>query len=288
MSRAKAGRRIVSAVEHDSVFRAAPDAEVLPLGGNGEVDSRAAVAGAGRGRSRGRCGPERQFGDRTAPAAGRDRAAGPRGARNPACRLRADRGQIRPARCRHDRRFRAQAGRPSGDRRTAGPRPRSCSRPEAARNSAIAAAPRTCPARSASPPPPNGAAPACSTNSRFWTKPRIWRKRSGMRAAAGWSARRARGSSALRIGSRRSRCLACALPRSSSASTWPASRSRRAAPARREASSRAARWRRSACPAAIAENTIRVSFGWTTTAEDIRAFQQAWLDIAAEARMRAA
>lgn len=38
MSRAKVGRQIVSAVEHDSVFRAAPDAAVLPMDGNGEAD----------------------------------------------------------------------------------------------------------------------------------------------------------------------------------------------------------------------------------------------------------
>jgi cysteine desulfurase len=31
LGRAKAGRRLVSAVEHDAVFRAAPDAEVLPI-----------------------------------------------------------------------------------------------------------------------------------------------------------------------------------------------------------------------------------------------------------------
>lgn len=32
LGRAKADRRLVSAVEHDAVFRAAPDAEVLPIG----------------------------------------------------------------------------------------------------------------------------------------------------------------------------------------------------------------------------------------------------------------
>nr|WP_285712055.1 aminotransferase class V-fold PLP-dependent enzyme [Erythrobacter sp. COR-2] len=37
LNRAKAERRIVSAVEHDAVFRAAPDAEVVPLT-EGEVD----------------------------------------------------------------------------------------------------------------------------------------------------------------------------------------------------------------------------------------------------------
>ncbi|HEY0326876.1 MAG TPA: aminotransferase class V-fold PLP-dependent enzyme [Allosphingosinicella sp.] len=41
-------------------------------------------------------------------------------------------------------------------------------------------------------------------------------------------------------------------------------------------------------PDEVAERTIRVSFGWTTTAEDIRAFEQAWLRIADEARSRAA
>ena len=38
LGRAKAERRIVSAVEHDAVFRAAPDAAVLPMDGNGEAD----------------------------------------------------------------------------------------------------------------------------------------------------------------------------------------------------------------------------------------------------------
>ena len=37
LNRCKAGRRIVSAVEHDAVFRAAPDAEVVPVV-DGEVD----------------------------------------------------------------------------------------------------------------------------------------------------------------------------------------------------------------------------------------------------------
>lgn len=37
LNRAKATRRIVSAVEHDAVFRAAPDAEVLPIA-DGELD----------------------------------------------------------------------------------------------------------------------------------------------------------------------------------------------------------------------------------------------------------
>jgi cysteine desulfurase len=50
LSRAKADRRLVSAVEHDSVFRAALDAMVLPIvsdagEGRGEVDSKA-LAGA--------------------------------------------------------------------------------------------------------------------------------------------------------------------------------------------------------------------------------------------------
>jgi len=38
LGRAKAERRLISAVEHDAVFRAAPGAQVLPLDGNGEVD----------------------------------------------------------------------------------------------------------------------------------------------------------------------------------------------------------------------------------------------------------
>ena len=39
LGRAKAERRLASAVEHDAVFRAAPDAEILPLGkdDNGRV-----------------------------------------------------------------------------------------------------------------------------------------------------------------------------------------------------------------------------------------------------------
>lgn len=41
LGRAKAERRIVSAVEHDAVFRAAPDAEVLPIGAGSEVDREA-------------------------------------------------------------------------------------------------------------------------------------------------------------------------------------------------------------------------------------------------------
>lgn len=36
-----------------------------------------------------------------------------------------------------------------------------------------------------------------------------------------------------------------------------------------------------------AERTIRVSFGWSTTAEEITAFTNAWIDIAAEAAARA-
>ncbi|MBO9713540.1 aminotransferase class V-fold PLP-dependent enzyme [Sphingomonas sp.] len=38
LGRAKAGRRIVSAVEHDAVFRAAPGAEVLPVDRSGNFD----------------------------------------------------------------------------------------------------------------------------------------------------------------------------------------------------------------------------------------------------------
>jgi cysteine desulfurase len=51
LGRAKAARRLVSAVEHDAVFRAAPDAQVLPLDGNGEVDRDAlseSLRGGGR------------------------------------------------------------------------------------------------------------------------------------------------------------------------------------------------------------------------------------------------
>jgi cysteine desulfurase len=43
LGRAKADRRIVSAVEHDAVFRAAPDAEVLPIR-DGEPDPEALAA----------------------------------------------------------------------------------------------------------------------------------------------------------------------------------------------------------------------------------------------------
>ena len=51
LGRAKAGRRLVSAVEHDAVFRAAPDAEVVPVGPDGEgrvqldLDALAAALG---------------------------------------------------------------------------------------------------------------------------------------------------------------------------------------------------------------------------------------------------
>lgn len=38
LNRCKAKRRIVSAVEHDAVFRAAPDAKVLPIGSDTKVD----------------------------------------------------------------------------------------------------------------------------------------------------------------------------------------------------------------------------------------------------------
>lgn len=38
LNRSKAKRRMASAVEHDAVFRAAPDAEILPAGKSGSVD----------------------------------------------------------------------------------------------------------------------------------------------------------------------------------------------------------------------------------------------------------
>lgn len=38
LQRARVDRRIVSAVEHDAVFRAAPDAEIVPVGADGFVD----------------------------------------------------------------------------------------------------------------------------------------------------------------------------------------------------------------------------------------------------------
>lgn len=52
LNRAKASRRIVSAVEHDAVFRAAPDAEVVPVRQFGaEPDPEALAAALGQGRS---------------------------------------------------------------------------------------------------------------------------------------------------------------------------------------------------------------------------------------------
>jgi cysteine desulfurase len=51
LGRAKAERRIVSAVEHDAVFRAAPGAQVLPIGEDAAVDrQRLAVLLPGSGR----------------------------------------------------------------------------------------------------------------------------------------------------------------------------------------------------------------------------------------------
>jgi cysteine desulfurase len=51
LNRAKVARRIVSEVEHDAVFRAAPDAEVVPVTGEWEIDEkRLAGALAGEGR----------------------------------------------------------------------------------------------------------------------------------------------------------------------------------------------------------------------------------------------
>jgi cysteine desulfurase len=44
LGRAKAERRVVSAVEHDAVFRAAPDAEVLQMGSDGSLDGAALAA----------------------------------------------------------------------------------------------------------------------------------------------------------------------------------------------------------------------------------------------------
>lgn len=46
LNRAKAKRRIVSAVEHDAVFRAAPDAVVIPVSTYGAEPDREALAGA--------------------------------------------------------------------------------------------------------------------------------------------------------------------------------------------------------------------------------------------------
>ncbi len=52
LGRAKADRRLVSAVEHDAVFRAAPDAEILPLGtddnGCAQLDGDALAAALAR------------------------------------------------------------------------------------------------------------------------------------------------------------------------------------------------------------------------------------------------
>ena len=41
LGRAKGGRRMISAVEHDSVLHAAPEAIVLPVGGDGALDFEA-------------------------------------------------------------------------------------------------------------------------------------------------------------------------------------------------------------------------------------------------------
>lgn len=52
LGRAKAKRRIVSAVEHDAVFRAAPDAEVIPIPPFGAEPDREALGEAlGRGKA---------------------------------------------------------------------------------------------------------------------------------------------------------------------------------------------------------------------------------------------
>ena len=51
LGRARAERRIVSAVEHDAVFRAAPDAEVVPVGGDGMVDRDRLAVALGEGRA---------------------------------------------------------------------------------------------------------------------------------------------------------------------------------------------------------------------------------------------
>lgn len=51
LQRAKVERRIASAVEHDAVFRAAPDAEVIPMDADGGLDCarlEEALGGAGR------------------------------------------------------------------------------------------------------------------------------------------------------------------------------------------------------------------------------------------------
>lgn len=51
LGRAKAERRLVSAVEHDAVLRAAPDAQVLPVVGGKVDDDVLAAALAGQGRA---------------------------------------------------------------------------------------------------------------------------------------------------------------------------------------------------------------------------------------------
>src|SRR5688572_14520845 len=46
LARATGGRRLISAVEHDAVRRAAPDAAILPVDGDGLVDPAAIGEGA--------------------------------------------------------------------------------------------------------------------------------------------------------------------------------------------------------------------------------------------------
>ncbi|MEE4450303.1 cysteine desulfurase family protein [Novosphingobium resinovorum] len=51
LGRAKPARRLVSAVEHDAVFRAAPGAGVLPVGENWEIDRDVLAGRLGEGRA---------------------------------------------------------------------------------------------------------------------------------------------------------------------------------------------------------------------------------------------
>ncbi len=104
LGRAKAGRRFVSAVEHDAVRRTAPDARGAAGLGSGRGGSGDGGGGAAAGR--GAAGEQRDGND---PACARrgDRGEGGHLAR----RLRPVGRQAGPAGCGPDRRLRAQAGR---------------------------------------------------------------------------------------------------------------------------------------------------------------------------------
>ena len=125
LGRAKAERRLVSAVEHDAVFRAAPDAEVLPVARTGAIDLDALAEALARpGRAvvalqsiNSETGTVLHPARRHAGA-----RAGARGGRAVPRRLLAIGGPGAAARCRHDRGLGAQARRAGRDRRAAGAR----------------------------------------------------------------------------------------------------------------------------------------------------------------------